>query len=197
MSRAAGLLAAAPRSQAAWAGTVFAYGQTSSGKTHTMMGSNQSPGVIPLAVQDIFSYVRKVRRPFSHTPRSAPDSHDSRAARGQTYDREFLIRVSYLEIYQECIRDLFKPEDDDLKLHEHPEQGFYVKATEVMVASEEEIMQLMDSGEAHRHVGQTNMNEKSSRSHTLFRITIESKVEIADDGEVSLLPLPPLPPDPC
>jgi centromeric protein E len=70
-----------------------------------------------------------------------------------------------------------------LRLHEHPEQGFYVKATEVMVSSEDEMMQLMDSGEAHRHVGQTNMNEKSSRSHTLFRITIESKVEIADDEE--------------
>jgi len=155
-----------------------------------MMGSNQSPGVIPLAVQDIFSYARKVRRPFSHGAALRP--RFSRCVLcGQTYDREFLIRVSYLEIYQECIRDLFKPEDDDLKLHEHPEQGFYVKATEVMVASEEEIMQLMDSGEAHRHVGQTNMNEKSSRSHTLFRITIESKVEIADDGEVSLLALPP------
>lgn len=101
----------------------------------------------------------------------------------QTYDREFLIRVSYLEVYNESIRDLFKPDDTDLKLHEHPTQGFYVKATEVMVSSEEEIMQLMDSGEAHRHVGQTNMNEKSSRSHTLFRITIESKVEIPDDGE--------------
>eukprot|EP01052_Picozoa_sp_SAG31_P003632 SAG31_NODE_142_length_22669_cov_18.630040_7_plen_91_part_00 len=50
-----------------------------------------------------------------------------------------------------------------------------------MVSKEEEILQLMDSGEAHRHVGQTNMNEKSSRSHTIFRITIESKVEIEDD----------------
>lgn len=85
--------------------------------------------------------------------------------------------------WQEQIRDLFKPDDTDLRLHEHPEHGFYVKATEVMVDSEDQIMQLMDSGEAHRHVGQTNMNEKSSRSHTLFRITIESKVEIADDSE--------------
>ena len=71
-----------------------------------------------------------------------------------------------------------------MRLHEHPEQGFYVKATEVVVDSEDQILQLMDAGEAHRHVGQTNMNEKSSRSHTLFRITIESKVEIADDAEV-------------
>jgi hypothetical protein len=50
-------------------GTVFAYGQTSSGKTHTMMGSNEHPGVIPLAVNDIFSYVRKVRS--SHKPHCA------------------------------------------------------------------------------------------------------------------------------
>jgi hypothetical protein len=114
--------------------------------------------------------------------------------------------VSYLEIYQvrptpaystcspaqqkhgrvdaclqECIRDLFKPEDTDLKIHEHPDHGFYVKSTEVVVSSEEQILQLMDSGEAHRHVGQTNMNEKSSRSHTIFRIIIESKLEICDD----------------
>jgi centromeric protein E len=81
---------------------------------------------------------------------------------------------------QECIRDLFKPDDADLKIHEHPTHGFYVKSTEVLVESEEQILALMDSGEAHRHVGQTNMNEKSSRSHTIFRITVESKLEIED-----------------
>eukprot|EP01051_Picozoa_sp_SAG22_P002424 SAG22_NODE_107_length_19899_cov_24.034141_1_plen_134_part_10 len=132
-----------------------------------------------------------------------------RRRRAQTFDREFIIRVSYLEIYQvlarphpafrlrtyapfyslwwrpgdaqwlkrwrvalrcgrqqECIRDLFKPDDVDIKLHEHPEHGFYVKATEIMVSNEQEILQLMDSGEAHRHVGQTNMNKKSSPAHT-------------------------------
>lgn len=91
---------------------------------------------------------------------------------------------------QECIRDLFKPEDTDLKIHEHPEHGFYVKSTEVVVTSEEEILQLMDSGEAHRHVGQTNMNEKSSRSHTIFRITVESKLEIPDE-DASVRASPP------
>ena len=139
-------------------GTVFAYGQTSSGKTHTMMGTNDNPGILPLAIRDLFAHVRK------------------------TFDREFLIRVSYLEIYQECIRDLFQPANADMKVHEHPQQGFYVKATGIVVSSEEQILKLMERGQEHRHVGQTNMNEQSSRSHTIFRITIESKVEMVDEN---------------
>jgi hypothetical protein len=79
------------------AGTVFAYGQTSSGKTHTMMGSNECPGVIPRAVADIFSYVRKVRPAASSFLICYPLRC---AACRQSHDREFLLRVSYLEIYQ-------------------------------------------------------------------------------------------------
>lgn len=83
----------------ATAGTVFAYGQTSSGKTHTMMGTNDNPGVIPLAVKDIFSYVRKVCPTFLLL-RLVPFSNQQPVCSLQTYDREFLVRVSYLEIYQ-------------------------------------------------------------------------------------------------
>ena len=192
MSRAAGLLAAAPRSTGGVGRHGFRLRADQQREDAHNDGQQPEPWRHSAGGPGHLQLRAKGAPPVFARRRAPPPILTLRAARGQTYDREFLIRVSYLEIYQECIRDLFKPEDDDLKLHEHPEQGFYVKATEVMVASEEEIMQLMDSGEAHRHVGQTNMNEKSSRSHTLFRITIESKVEIADDGEVSLLALPPI-----
>lgn len=77
-------------------GTIFAYGQTSSGKTHTMQGSPNEPGVIPLAVEDVFDKIE-------HTP-----------------EREYLLRVSYMEIYNEVIKDLLNPENDNLKIHENP-----------------------------------------------------------------------------
>ena len=66
-------------------GSVFAYGQTSTGKTHTMQGTGSSPGVVPLAVNDCFEYISSCE------------------------DREFLLRVSYMEIYNEQINDLFSP----------------------------------------------------------------------------------------
>ncbi|KAG0307644.1 hypothetical protein BGZ98_010166 [Dissophora globulifera] len=75
-------------------GTVFAYGQTSSGKTYTMSGTESQPGITPRSVEDIFKYIR------------------------ENSDREFLLRVSYLEIYNESIRDLLSPESIDLRIHE-------------------------------------------------------------------------------
>jgi hypothetical protein len=70
----------------------------------------------------------------------------------------------------------------NLQLKKIPQQGFYVKATEIVVSSEKQILKLMERGQKHHHVGQTNMNEQSSRSHTIFRITIESKVEMVDEN---------------
>ncbi|XP_010543512.1 PREDICTED: kinesin-like protein KIN-7O isoform X2 [Tarenaya hassleriana] len=133
-------------------GTVFAYGQTSSGKTHTMRGSPNEPGVIPLAVHDLFDIIL------------------------QDVDREFLLRMSYLEIYNEDINDLLAPEHRKLQIHENLERGIYVAGLrEEIVASPDQVLELMEFGEAHRHIGQTNMNLYSSRSHTIFRMIIESR----------------------
>ncbi|VFQ71703.1 unnamed protein product [Cuscuta campestris] len=133
-------------------GTVFAYGQTSSGKTHTMRGSSSEPGVIPLAVHDLFNFIQ------------------------EEVDREFLLRMSYMEIYNEEINDLLAPEHWRLQIHESIERGIFVAGLrEEIVASPEHVLELMEFGESHRHTGETNMNLHSSRSHTIFRMIIESR----------------------
>uniref|UniRef100_A0A164X1L4 Kinesin-like protein n=1 Tax=Daucus carota subsp. sativus TaxID=79200 RepID=A0A164X1L4_DAUCS len=133
-------------------GTAFAYGQTSSGKTFTMNGSESDPGIIHQAVKDIFGNIRMVT------------------------DREFLIRVSYMEIYNEEINDLFSVENNKLPIHESLERGIFVAGLrEEIVNSAEQVFELIQSGEVNRHFGETNMNVRSSRSHTIFRMVIESK----------------------
>lgn len=138
-------------------GTVFAYGQTNSGKTYTMRGSANEPGVIPLAVRELFETIQEVM------------------------NREFLLRMSYLEIYNEEINDLLVPEHRRLQIHESLERGIFVAGLrEEIVASPEQVLDLMNFGESHRHIGETNMNTYSSRSHTIFRMIIESR-DVAGD----------------
>ncbi|XP_027368144.1 kinesin-like protein KIN-7N [Abrus precatorius] len=133
-------------------GTAFAYGQTSSGKTFTMNGSETDPGVIPRAVRDIFTRIETMS------------------------DREFLIRVSYMEIYNEEINDLLAVENQKLQIHESLERGVFVAGLrEEIVNNAEQVLNLIKAGEVNRHFGETNMNVRSSRSHTIFRMVIESK----------------------
>ncbi|KAK0592909.1 hypothetical protein LWI29_027637 [Acer saccharum] len=140
-------------------GTVFAYGQTNSGKTHTMRGSHTEPGVIPLAVHDLFEILQ------------------------EDVDREFLLRMSYMEIYNEDINDLLAPEHRKLQIHENLERGIYVAGLrEEIVASPQQVLDLMEFGESHRHIGETNMNVYSSRSHTIFCMIIESRHRTEDDA---------------
>ncbi|KAJ3183869.1 NADH-ubiquinone oxidoreductase chain 1 [Geranomyces variabilis] len=138
-------------------GTVFAYGQTASGKTYSMMGVNEEPGVIPQAVEDIFTFIRD-----------------------QSGDREFLLRVSYLEIYNETIRDLLSPEQNDLRIHEDRKRGVFVAPLkEEIVTSPKQVMRVIRKGEENRHFGATDYNEHSSRSHTIFQMVIESRERTA------------------
>jgi centromeric protein E len=133
-------------------GSVFTYGQTSTGKTYTMQGTSSDPGIIPLAVYECFNYVE------------------------QCPSREFLYRVSYLEVYNEQIHDLLNPEASGLKVVDHRKLGAIVQgAKEQVVMTPEHVFGLISGGEAHRHIGSTNVNEKSSRAHTIFRLIIESK----------------------
>ncbi|GFY94971.1 kinesin motor family protein [Actinidia rufa] len=131
-------------------GTVFAYGVTSSGKTHTMHGDQNAPGVIPLAIKDVFSMIQ------------------------DTPGREFLLRVSYLEIYNEVINDLLDPTGQNLRVREDA-QGTYVEGIkEEVVLSPGHALSFIAAGEEHRHVGSNNFNLLSSRSHTIFTLMIES-----------------------
>ncbi|RDX80503.1 Kinesin-like protein KIN-7D, chloroplastic, partial [Mucuna pruriens] len=131
-------------------GTIFAYGVTSSGKTHTMHGDQRSPGIIPLAVKDAFSIIQ------------------------ETPNREFLLRVSYLEIYNEVVNDLLNPAGQNLRIREDAQGTFVEGIKEEVVLSPAHALSLIAAGEEHRHVGSTNFNLLSSRSHTMFSLTIES-----------------------
>lgn len=141
-------------------GTVFAYGQTSSGKTFTMNGSENDPGIIHRAVKDVFDIVQK---------------HD---------EREFLIRVSYMEIYNEEINDLLVVDNQKLPIHESLERGIFVAGLRAeIVNNAEQVHKLLEAGEVNRHFGETNMNVRSSRSHTIFRMVIESKSREMDPSK--------------
>ncbi|RWR95947.1 kinesin-like protein KIN-7K, chloroplastic isoform X2 [Cinnamomum micranthum f. kanehirae] len=145
-------------------GTIFAYGVTSSGKTHTMHGDQRSPGIIPLAVKDAFCIIQ------------------------ETPNREFLLRVSYLEIYNEVVNDLLNPAGQNLRIREDAQGTFVEGIKEEVVLSPAHALSLIAAGEEHRHVGSTNFNLLSSRSHTIFTLTIESSPcgENSDGEAVSL-----------
>lgn len=135
-------------------GTIFAYGQTGTGKTYTMEGSkmdHERRGIIPRSFEHIFNHI------------------------GRSENMQYLVRASYLEIYQEEIRDLLHPDQSlRFELKEKPEVGVYVKDLSTAVCkSAAEIQHLMNMGNQNRTIGATNMNEHSSRSHAIFLITIE------------------------
>ncbi|CAN2387971.1 Belongs to the TRAFAC class myosin-kinesin ATPase superfamily. Kinesin family [Pristimantis euphronides] len=135
-------------------GTIFAYGQTGSGKSFSMQGVSDPPaqrGVIPRAFEHIFESIQCAE------------------------NTKFLVRASYLEIYNEEIRDLLGEDTKQkLELKEHPDKGVYVRAlSQHMVHSVAECEKIMDTGWKNRSVGYTLMNKDSSRSHSIFTIAIE------------------------
>ncbi|KAJ8548596.1 hypothetical protein ON010_g11078 [Phytophthora cinnamomi] len=140
-------------------GTIFAYGQTGCGKTHTMQGKDSPPelrGVIPLSFDHIFDTINA------------------------DTTREYMVRASYLEIYNEDIRDLL---NDDAKkkldLKESADGTVYVKdLTEVVVRDVESMNSVMNRGFKNRTVGATLMNEGSSRSHSIFTVVVETNETI-------------------
>ncbi|KAH9649188.1 kinesin-like protein KIN-7O [Citrus sinensis] len=147
-------------------GTVFAYGQTNSGKTHTMRGSLTEPGVIPRAVHDLFDIIL-----------------------GKV-DREFLLRMSYMEIYNEDINDLLAPEHRKLQIHESLERGIYVAGLrEEIVASPQQVLNLMDFGECISlvccwlYISQLSANSYiRSSALLLIKQIIESRDKTEDDN---------------
>ncbi|KAM4703214.1 kinesin-like protein KIF17 [Rhinophrynus dorsalis] len=135
-------------------GTIFAYGQTGSGKSFSMQGIPEPPaqrGIIPRAFEHIFESIQCAE------------------------NTKFLVRASYLEIYNEEIRDLLGEDTKQkLELKEHPERGVYVKAlSQHTVHSVRECENIMETGWRNRSVGYTLMNKDSSRSHSIFTINIE------------------------
>lgn len=140
--------------------TIFAYGQTSSGKTHTMLGSDEDPGVTPRAIEHVLRH----------------------AAASKT--RKFMIRASYVEIYNDKIHDLRNAAGSDLAIRQDKAGRVYVEAEEAIVSTLEDAMNILEEGQKSRHVGGTNMNARSSRSHTVFSLMIESKDDVGTDRTI-------------
>ncbi|XP_059513006.1 kinesin-like protein KIF27 isoform X2 [Myotis daubentonii] len=153
--------------------TVFAYGQTGSGKTYTIGGGHVASvvegqkGIIPRAIQEIFQNI-------SENPST-----------------DFKVKVSYIEVYKEDLRDLLELETSVRDLHiREDEKGntVIVGAKECQVESADEVMSLLEMGNAARRTSTTQMNEHSSRSHAIFTISIcqaEKNTEAAKDGSWS------------
>lgn len=163
-------------------GTVFAYGMTGTGKTFSMQGTASSPGVIPLAITDIFSYIR------------------------ETPSREFLLRVSYLEIYNEKIHDLLSMStgagvggpvaQEEIKLREDSKRGVYASPLkEEIVQSPTQLLRVIARGDQARRTASTQFNSRSSRSHAVVQIVVESRERVpggptasAENKRSALLP---------
>ncbi|XP_012510381.1 PREDICTED: kinesin-like protein KIF13B [Propithecus coquereli] len=132
---------------------IFAYGQTGSGKSYTMMGTADQPGLIPRLCSGLFERTQKE----------------------ENEEQSFKVEVSYMEIYNEKVRDLLDPKGSrqTLKVREHSVLGPYVDGlSKLAVTSYKDIESLMSEGNKSRTVAATNMNEESSRSHAVFKITL-------------------------
>ncbi|ORY15000.1 hypothetical protein BCR34DRAFT_598706 [Clohesyomyces aquaticus] len=146
---------------------IFAYGQTGSGKSYSMMGYGEEYGIIPKICQEMFERIGEMQL---------------------DKNSQCTVEVSYLEIYNERVRDLLNPSTKgNLRVREHPSTGPYVEdLAKLVVRSFSEIENLMDEGNKARTVAATNMNETSSRSHAVFTLTLTQKrhdVETSMSGE--------------
>lgn len=145
-------------------GTVFAYGQTGCGKSFTMMGPvspEEQKGIIPRAFEHIFDHI------------------------SVTEGTKFLVHASYLEIYNEEVRDLLgRDVKRRLDLKEHPEKGVYVNGlSQHKVSNVQDLEHVMEIGSKNRSVGATLMNVDSSRSHSMFTIDVEMATESTQSGK--------------
>ncbi|XP_032522833.1 kinesin-like protein Klp68D isoform X2 [Danaus plexippus] len=134
-------------------GCVFAYGQTGTGKTHTMEGTPQHEGIIPRAFRHIWAHIENTASP----------------------DVTHLVSCSYVELYLEDIRDLLSKDCKKLTIRGQELNGFYIpEMTSVVCKSAAEMVRVMASGNKHRAAARTDMNEHSSRSHAVFLVTLET-----------------------
>ncbi|KAL9088625.1 MAG: hypothetical protein Q9165_006145 [Trypethelium subeluteriae] len=157
---------------------IFAYGQTGSGKSYSMMGYGEEAGVIPKICQNMYERIEDMGK--------------------NDKNLTCTVEVSYLEIYNERVRDLLNPATKgNLKVREHPSTGPYVEdLAKLVVRSFQEIENLMDEGNKARTVAATNMNETSSRSHAVFTLTltqkrhdVETKMDTEKVAKISLVDL--------
>ena len=137
---------------------IFAYGQTSSGKTYTMKGTQTDPGVIPRSQSEIYNKIEKLAKGNTNTT----------------------IKISFIEIYNEMIRDLLNPSNENLKLQIDKDSNLKIEdLTETSAPTIEDAIDLFENGENQRKFDKTKMNDRSSRPHVIFKI--QQEVENQDD----------------
>ncbi|CRG85413.1 kinesin-like protein, putative [Plasmodium relictum] len=161
-------------------GCILAYGQTGSGKTHSVMGVPADPGMLPRSLAEFFN---GIENPSTlNEDNISVKSNDS-----DNNTKEFLMSVTYLEVYMERVNDLLQEgyrggAAENLDVKEDPKRGFVVIGIhEETVTSIDEVMLLVAKAEQRRHIAQTNFNETSSRSHTIFTVILESN-KVLNDG---------------
>ncbi|KAN0028672.1 hypothetical protein ACTFIV_010521 [Dictyostelium citrinum] len=144
---------------AGYNGTLFVYGQTGSGKTFSMTGINEPGGdpelrgIVPRMIETVFEFISNADENI-----------------------EFIVKASYIEIYMERIRDLLDTRKDNLKVREEKGKGVWVEGTsEVYIYREEDILEVINTGISNRAIAETRMNAESSRSHSIFILTIQQK----------------------
>ena len=169
---------------------IFAYGQTGSGKTYTMMGDphshdDEGPGIIPRACDELFTLIDAK---YTNIQALAPPQEGEEGAGGAPsaaapiFSHE--VFCSYYEIYNERVYDLLEPGKENLRVREHPTHGPYVENLHVSpVCMYEEVRALLLTGNKYRHTNATKINERSSRSHAIFTITL--KQSQYSDGELT------------
>ncbi|XP_076939414.1 kinesin-like protein KIN-8A [Bidens hawaiensis] len=152
-------------------GSVFCYGATGAGKTFTMLGTVENPGVMVLAIKDLFSKLRK-----------------------RSFDGNYVVHLSYLEVYNESVRDLLSP-GRPLILREDKQGIVAAGLTQYRAYSTDEVMMLLLQGNRNRTTEPTRANETSSRSHAILQVMIEYKVKdecnniLTRVGKLSLIDL--------
>ena len=162
--------------------TIFAYGQTGSGKSHSMMGSGDNLGIVPRLNEDLWGRIFELQ---SKAPTPAMQKPGESKA-----GTEYMVTVSFLEIYNEEIKDLLNPRKQGMKIRENSEKGIYVEdLCELIVKDSFSVMKLIDQGNTVRKVAATNMNDQSSRSHSVFTIRIEQKTETKQDDGMTKISL--------
>lgn len=142
--------------------TVFAYGATGSGKTFTMLGTESHPGIMFLTLQNLFDNVNGMNE----------------------NNKVCTVTLSYIEVYNEAIRDLLNPTTDYLELREDLKGVKVVGVTELRATNVNQVMNLLRKGNRNRTQEPTTMNEESSRSHAVLQVVVEQKDKTPDTREV-------------
>ncbi|XP_051856056.1 kinesin-like protein KIF19 [Antechinus flavipes] len=141
--------------------TVFAYGPSGAGKTYTMLGMDSEPGIYLQTLNDLFQAIEET-----------------------SDDMEYTVSMSYLEIYNEVIRDLLNPSSEFLELREDAKGSIQIAGiTEVSTTNAQEIMQLLIKGNKQRTQEPTAANKTSSRSHAVLQVTVKQRSRVKDLSE--------------